>query len=243
MPILMCCIAMGHFLVPALPIFGFGLAIGDRAIANGIGPELPPGPFFAIWGIIFTTYLIMAVWGTLRPNFVSALIVKPLTLAGLGNIIWMLSAQLIGLRILDFLLLLPILFFAWQAAYRLQSRTPGYDGTVRSILNGLTVGLLAGWLSVAVSISLPELVRVLSDRAVSDAVWQSLWWALGPAGIMAIAFTRFISRSLWYYVALGWGLLGIFWNVYFRLELHALGLFTLIVGLIIFRQRFSYRAE
>lgn len=238
-----CLVALSQFLVPLLPNLGLGVSLGDRAIANGIGPELPTGTFFAIWGVIFSAYAVIAVWHFWRPTYISTHLSTPLICAGLGNIIWMLSSQSLGSDIIDFLLLVPIAYFAWSAAYRLQAHTSGYDGTPRSILHSLTVGLLAGWLSVAIAISVPEWLRLALNRDVSDAVWQSLWAALIPALVMAALFTRFISLNLWYYAALSWGILGIFWNTYYRLELHALGLVGLAILILMLRVRLGYRAD
>ena len=53
--------AIGQFFVPVLPQMGIGETIGDRAVAEGIPPELPPGLFFSIWGIIFLGLFVLAV--------------------------------------------------------------------------------------------------------------------------------------------------------------------------------------
>ena len=44
---------IAQFFVPVLPQLGIGETIGDRAVADGIPPELPLGVFFSIWGVIF----------------------------------------------------------------------------------------------------------------------------------------------------------------------------------------------
>lgn len=154
----------------------------------------------------------------------------------------MLSAQGLGAVWLDFLLLLPIAFFTWEAAYRLD-RCSGYDGTARNILYGLTVGLFAGWLTVALSISVPDVARFALARGVSDAVWQSLWLALLPATVLAAIFANYVSRNGWYFVALGWGLLGIAVNNWARLETHALAIATVLVGSYLLLRRIRFGAS
>ena len=234
--------AVGQFFAPLLPLAGIGETIGARAVADGIPPELPTGIFFSIWSVIFIGYLGIAILHLRRPDNGSRVVAGPLALAGLGNIIWMVSAQSFGSVWLDFLLLLPIGFFAWEAAYRLD-RTGTYDGTGRSVLYGVTVGMLAGWLTVAVSISVPDVGRALLGRAASDAVWQSLWMALVPATILATVFANYVSRNGWYFVALGWGMLGIVVNNWWRLETHALAIAAALIGAYILFRRVRFGAR
>lgn len=235
-------VVLAQFLVPLLPSIGVGLPIGERAIAAGIPPELPTGVFFSIWGVIFLGLVVTAALHLRSPTFTSSRIAPPLTLAAIGNLIWMLSAQSLGIVWIDFLLLLPIAYYTWEAAYRLD-QAGDYDGTPRSILHGLTVGLFAGWLTVAVSISVPELGRWMFGQGASDAVWQSLWLALVPAALMAFVFANFVSRNGWYFVALGWGLLGIVTNNWMRLETHALAIAATLIGLYILLRRIRFGAR
>ncbi len=235
-------VVLAQFLVPLLPNFGIGMAIGDRAVAEGILPELPTGVFFSIWGVIFLGLTLTAIQHWRAPSYTSERIAPPLTLAAFGNLIWMLSAQSLGLVWLDLLLLLPIAFFTWEAAYRLD-QSGDYDGTPRSILHGLTVGLFAGWLTVAVSISVPDVTRWLLAQGVSDAVWQSLWLTLVPASLLALAFANYVSRNGWYFVALAWGLLGVVVNNWARLETHALAIAAAVIGLYILLRRIRFGAS
>ena len=235
-------IVIAQFAVPALPALGVGETIGDRAVAQGVPPELPLGVFFSIWGVIFLGLLTIGVLNIRAPDAATKRLVPPLACAALGNCIWMFCAQTFGSVGVDFVLLLPILFFTWEAAYR-QERIARYDGTLRSILYGLKVGLFAGWLTVAVSISVPDLGRWMLGRGPSDEVWQSLWMTLVPAIALATVFASYISRNGWFFVALGWGLLGIITNNWLRLETHALAIVTAVIaGYIIFRRmRFGAR--
>ncbi|MEO1643414.1 MAG: hypothetical protein AAFR74_08765 [Pseudomonadota bacterium] len=229
-------VAVAQFVAPALPAMGFGETIGDRATGAGIPPELPLGVFFSIWGIIFTAYLGVAILALTKPNYVYDRVAGPLALAGLGNVVWMLSAQTFGYSWLDFLLLWPILFFAWEAAHRMH-QMGGFNGTGRRLLLCVVVGLLAGWLTVATSISTPELLRDLLGRGATDNPWQSLWAALIPAALLAYFFARYVSASLWFYVALSWGLVGIILNNWTRTEMHFLAIAAGVVGLIVLRTR------
>ena len=107
----------------------------------------------------------------------------------------------------------------------------------------MTVGLLAGWLTVAVSISVPDVGRALLGRGPSDAVWHSLWMALIPATGLAFVFANYVSRNFWYFIALGWGLLGIVVNNWSRLGTHALAIAAAIVGLYILFRRIRFGAR
>ena len=234
--------ALLQFIVPLLPLVGLGETIGARAVADGIPPELPTGVFFSIWSLIFIGFLLMGILHLRAPDHASRQLAGPLALAGFGNVAWMISAQSIGSIWLDFLLLLPIGFFAWEAAYRLD-RTQGFDGSGRSILYGMTAGLLAGWLTVAVSISVPDVGRWLLGRGPTDAVWQSIWMTLVPATVLATVFANYVSRSGWYFVALGWGLLGIVVNNWTRLGTHALAIAAAIVGAYILFRRIRFGAR
>ena len=229
-------IAILQFLVPALPGLGIGQPIGDRAVEGGIPPELPPGVFFAIWGVIFSFYLGFAVLATLRPSFRTERLVAPLALVGLGNILWMLSAQGIDSKWLNAVSLWPMLAIAWWGSFRLD-RMGGFDGTPASLVTCAAVGLLAGWLTVAVGISLPPAVRESLGLGATDRAWLSLWTVLVPASVLASLYARFISRGLFYYVALGWGLIGIATNTWSRVELHALGIATMVIIFIVVWQR------
>lgn len=234
--------AVAQFVAPTLPLYGIGTPIGDRAVEAGIPPELPVGVFFSIWSVIFFGYLATAIWHWRSPDYASGQIAMPLALAGFGNVAWMLSAQSIGHPALDLILLAPILFFAWWAAYRLD-QTGGYDGTGRSIVHAVTVGLLAGWLSVAISISVPDFVRWGLGRGPTDAVWQSLWLTLIPATILAYVFANYFSRNRWYFVALSWGLLGIIVNNWSRTGTHALAIAAAVVGAYILLRRIRFGAR
>ena len=239
---LLLCVAVLQWLVPVLPVLGLGENVGARTMQDGIGPELPPGIFFAIWSVIFTAYLIFALLAVLKPTFLEHHLGPPLLIAGAGNVAWMLAAQFIGNDWLNFVLLCPILVFAWEAAHRLH-RMGGWDGTARRLNAVVLTGLLSGWLAVAISISIPELVRQLRGLEASDQVWISLWLALVPAGLLAWSFASRVSRGLWFFVALAWGISGIAINNWTRLGTHFLAIAAVCVGLYILWRRLAYGAR
>ena len=91
------------------PALGIGTPIGN-ATRDMTLPEQPLPVFFSIWSVIFLGYFLfgLAYWRAGEPWMDRIAI--PLAWAGLFNIVWMLSAQLIASQPLDFLLLFPIHF-------------------------------------------------------------------------------------------------------------------------------------
>ncbi|WP_084398546.1 hypothetical protein [Henriciella aquimarina] len=235
-------VALLQVLVPLLPVMGIGNFVGTQFTRGDIPPELPLGPFFSIWSVIFALYFTFALFALLKPSYLEAHLGAPLLAAGAGNVVWMLSAQFLANDWLNFLLLIPILVFSWQAARRLH-RMGGWDGTGRRLVAVTLTGLLSGWLTAAFSVSVPEVVRTLFGLAPTDQVWLSLWCALIPAGLLAWAFASRISRSLWFFVALGWGLTGVALNNWLRTETHGLAIMTVVFGLYVIWRRLRYGAR
>jgi hypothetical protein len=89
------------------PAFGIGTPIGADS-AGLDAPEQPLPAFFSIWGLIFLAYAGFGLAGILRPANWYARIGWPMLMAGVANIVWMVSAQLIGWQPLNFALLAPI---------------------------------------------------------------------------------------------------------------------------------------
>lgn len=221
---------------PVLPLLGLGQTVGSQATGAGIPPELPLGIFFSIWSVIFALYLVFALFALLKPSYLERHLGEPLLVAGAGNVAWMLSAQFIGNEVLNFVLLLPILVFSWESAHRLH-RMGGWDGTARRLVAGSLTGLLSGWLAVALSISVPRVLRLMRGQEATDQVWVSLFAALIPAAVMAWLYSHRVSRGLWFYVALAWGLTGIVASNWLRTGTEALAIVAACVGLyIIFRR-------
>lgn len=235
-------VAIAQWIVPLLPQLGNGSPIGTEAREGGIPPELPPGLFFSIWSVIFALYAVFALTALLKPTYLERTLAVPLLLAGAGGVVWMLAAQTISNEWLNFLLLLPILLFSWEAAHRLH-RMGGWDGTWRRLVAGALTGLFSGWITVAVSISLPRLVRMVRDLGPTDHVWQSLWIALVPAALLAWLFANRVSRSLWFFAAFAWGLAGIAVNNWARTGTHWLAIMTVLLGLYVLWRRLAYGAR
>ena len=223
------------------PVFGIGTPIGNAT--RGLGaPEQPLPVFFSIWSLIFGAFLVFALiaWRRREPWMLS--VAGPLALAGLGNIVWMLSAQLIASQVLDFLLLFPIAAFSWLAAARFD-RLRGMGGSPEKLVADAATGLLAGWILVAAAISIPLLIRNFTSYGPTDFPWQMLWSTLGIAAFGAWAFARYVSRSLWFFAALAWGLLGIVANNWVVTGMGWLAIMTGVSGALILALRLSRGAD
>jgi len=166
----------------------------------------------------------------------------PLAAAGALNIVWMLSAQFIGSLWLDLILLFPVMAAAWTASRRLDEMD-GYDGTNERLLLGAVTGLLSGWISVAVTISITDAARELLGHHASDYVWPYLWLTFGVGAAIAYAFARHISRSMWYFIGFGWGVAGIAANTIMRLDMPLLGYAAVGFGLFVLYARLTRGAD
>jgi len=218
----------------ALAPLGIGTPIGADT-ASTDAPEQPLPAFFAIWGLIFLAYAGFGLAGILRPAAWYARVGWPMLVAGAANVIWMLSAQLIVSQPLNFLLLAPIFAAAWTAASRAESLRDFEAGRLTFRLADAASGLLAGWIGVATAISVPLTIRTFTGLAPTDLPWPMFWTTFAVAAAAAALFASRISRSLWFFAALGWGLLGIVLNNWLRTEMHliaviaALGTATILL--------------
>lgn len=223
------------------PLTGLGTPIG-AATAGIEAPEQPLPLFFSIWSVIFLAYAGLGLAGLRWPSDGFRRIGWPMLAAGLANIVWMLSAQLIAYQPLDFLLLAPVLAAAWIAAARAETLR-GSDTGITFRVADMASGLLAGWVSVAVAISAPLTIRSFTTLGPTDLPWPMFWITASLAALAAWAFTAFVSRSLWFFAALGWGLLGIVFNNWLRTEMHGIALMAGIVTATILLLRVTRRAK
>lgn len=221
-------------LTGALAALGIGSPIGSDT-AGTDAPEQPLPAFFSIWGVIFLAYAGFGLTGVLRPAAWYPRVGWPMLIAGVSNVIWMLSAQLIGLQPMNFLLLAPIFAAAWIAAARAEGLRGAEGGTLTFRFADAASGLLSGWISVATAISVPLTIRTFTGMMPTDYVWPMFWSAVAVAALAAYLFATRVSRSLWFFAAMGWGLAGVAVNNWLRTEMHlvaimaALGAATILL--------------
>jgi len=216
---------------------------GGGSVADiGLPPEQLIEGGLALWAVIFLAFTAFAVIANLKPAHVEDRVAAPLALAGFISAVWLLASPY-----MDWIWLAPLVWFAamlcaWEAAYRLDV-IGGFDGTGRRLLTCMTVGLLTGWMVVNLALSLPPLGRWMFGLGYSEAVWMSLWVALVPLIGIAWLFASKVSRSLWFFVALGWGLIALALHNWYIVELHGLAIAALIVGWIVIGRRIRYGAS
>ena len=146
--------------------------------------------------------------------------------------------QTIGHPVLDLVLLIPIVWSTWTAAYRFDAMR-GLGGSPIKWVADVLTGLLSGWLTVATAISVPKAGRHLLHQGPTDSEWISFWSVLAVISIATYVYKRRISRSHWYYWAAGWGLLGILLNNWLRTGFGYFGWITLFFGLWLVYRRYS----
>lgn len=220
------------------PAFGIGTPIG-AATAGLDMPEQPLPAFFSIWSVIFAAYTAFGVAALIRPPVWLMRFSLPLLAAGVFNIVWMLSAQLIASQPLDLVLLAPIIAASWWAARIAAKLNAGGERGLTFRFAGAASGLLAGWISVATAISIPLTVRSLTILGPSDHPWPMVWTTLITAGVFAWLYTRFISPALWYFIASGWGLLGIAFHNWLETGMHLVGHIAAAVLLLLLLWRLT----
>ncbi len=199
-------------------LWGFP-SIGARAREGGIPPELPLGPFFSIWGAIFILYILFGLESWRQSTSLAHAFSRSLSLFGVMTALWMAVSQILGHPIVDFILLLPLFYLSWSMAYHLGHYEMAPANSARPYLSGVAtmlIGLGAGWISVAVTISIPRAARDLTRLGPTDAEWVVFLTVL-ILGLGAIlGFRRFISRNIWFEVAVIWGFMGIGLNNWLR---------------------------
>ncbi len=224
-------------------VFNGAVAIGD-ADANTVmrPPEQPPGAFFAIWGVIFIAMLVCGVSALARDTTLSRQIAPPLALsAGLGSI-WMGLEQVAPDTLFGFVVLCALTASAGWGALRFD-RMRGLGGSPAKFWADLATGLLAGWMSVALAISLPDLARSVLGLGPTDAVWGMLALTLAAAGAGTWLASRFITRSGWFFVAMAWGLAGLVINNWSLTQLHVPALAVFAFGCALFWMRLTRGAR
>ncbi|MEO0881681.1 MAG: hypothetical protein AAFY34_03010 [Pseudomonadota bacterium] len=219
-----------------------GQSIGERTVADGIPPELPPGYFFSIWGVIFLAYTVFGLYALQKDNELTRRLAPPLVAVGVLNALWIVFAEFIGNPVLDFILIIPPAMAAWAAAYRFDLMR-GLGGSWIKWTADVLTGLLAGWLTVATAISVPRAGRYLLNQGPTDSEWIAFWSVLAVVATGNYVFKRRISRTWWFYVAGCWGLLGIVVNNWTRTGFGYFGWIAIGFGVWLIYRRLTHGAN
>ncbi|MFB9445878.1 hypothetical protein Dvina_32195 [Dactylosporangium vinaceum] len=170
-------------------------------------PIVPPGPFFAVWGVVVLGCLLAAVWGLPRRRAGAApyrLIQLPLSLVQLGFVAWLFAA---GSRLAW--LTLPIfagMLIGLVVVLRRVLTDPGGDRVSRGLLGG-ALGVYTGWSTAALWINAATL---LPRGALDGPTGLALQCTFVLAATAAAAAGAYIFRGqLPYTLTTGWALAGV----------------------------------
>lgn len=217
-------------LIPLLPAFGLGDRIGAGApIGRDRPPEAPAGWAFAIWAPIFALYAGFSVLAMFVSTHLTRRLAGPLVIAGLAGAVWMLLRQQGAGALSAFPVLVAMTAASLLAAARYEAMR-GLGGSPGKALADLLTGLMSGWLCVAVAVSLPGLVRPALALGPTDAVWPFLSMSLVALVILVRISRRLVTTSVWYRLAVGWGVLGMVANLWMATDLHVPAVATAAVG-------------
>jgi hypothetical protein len=187
-----------------LTVTAVGMALSSVLVtfdADGPGDAItPPGPFFAIWGLIIALCLAVAAacWWRYNPVVIERIGWAFVT-AQLGFTVWLFVASA-GSGIGTVAVFAVILASLLVAMARLRSVPPGPG--VR--LAGAAIGLYAGWSSAAIWLNI---VTTLPMRFAESTPVQCA--GLVGAGVTAAAVLRLLHPPAAYPAAVAWAIIGV----------------------------------
>jgi hypothetical protein len=187
-----------------LTVTAVGMALSSVLVtfdAAGPGEAItPPGPFFAIWGLVIALWLAVAAscWWRYNP-VLAGRIGWAVIVAQLGFTGWLFVASA-GSGIGTVAVFAVILASLLVAMARLRCVPPGPG--VR--LAGAAIGLYAGWSSAAIWLNV---VTTLPTRLADSTPVQCA--GLVGTGLTAAAVLRLLRPPAAYPAALAWGLVGV----------------------------------
>ena len=203
--------AVGQFVSPIFnAVLGGSFTTSNR---NGEPPLTPAGYTFSIWGLIEVVSVAFAIYLVLRRKKTDADLIDrlalPLLVVFAGFSVWILAAELepVWSTLVVIVIMFVALVRALQIALAERSRIAGWPRLGRALL-WWTLGLYAGWLSVAMWLNLTTAFAgsgapITSTLGIAAQI-ATLAGALGTV-LIILAWT---GGLLSYAVAVCWGLVG-----------------------------------
>jgi hypothetical protein len=187
------------------PGLGLGVSIADRARALET-PVLPAPWAFAIWAVIYTGCIAVALaGGVFGPRgTVASRARSPLAVAMAANAAWAVWVQLVGFDAVSLGIILAMLAALLVALARLAALPAGASRGQRLLLRPL-VGVFAGWISVA---SAANVATMLASLGVTVTPALAIAHVVA-AGALVAAMTFRGRGNAGYSAAAVWGLAGI----------------------------------
>lgn len=179
---------------------------GDGALAADATLVAPAGPAFAIWSLIYLGLVAYAGWQALPAQAADPRQRRVGWLAAAGlllNAVWILVAQA-GYVAASTVVIVALLGVLVVLLGRLVTSRPG--GRVEGVLLDGTVGLYAGWVSVA---TIANTAAALVAGGIEQGVLGAETWAVVAVALAAAigTYVAALTRgSLGYGGALAWGL-------------------------------------
>lgn len=187
---------------------GHGTSIEERS-DDTQGPVTPAKGAFAIWGVIFAGNLAVAVRSLYRGRIeppVNRWIAWLSAAAFAGNSAWSLQAQFAGLRWPSFGIISATTAAASAATITAEQAA---DNSRFARFAALTMGPLAGWLTVATFANLDATLTETQGRPSEGDSTKRAVGMIGAASVVATGMAVATRGNLGYAAASAWGLGGI----------------------------------
>lgn len=179
-------------------------------------PIVPPGAWFAIWGLIIVTSILWALLqvrpSTITPNpGIRDRLAGPLAVVFAGFALWLATASLgqdNPLGLLVFVMINSGHVVAWTRLVRARDEVAAWNALERGILY-LMMGVYAGWTSMAFFVQIATVTQGLG--APVDTVWGIVWQALVLAAATgtAVGFVYGTRGSIIYALTVTYALVGV----------------------------------
>lgn len=203
--------AVGQLISPVFnAVFGGSFTTSNR---NGEPPLTPAGYTFSIWFVIEVLSVAFAIFAVRRRAHADADLIdrlaRPLLVVFAGFSVWLLAAELEPTW--STLVVIVIMFAALLAALRIalseRSRIAGWS-RLGQVLLWWTLGLYAGWISVAMWLNLTTAFAGMGAPITGTVGIVAQLATLAGALGTAVIILRWTGGLVPYAIAVGWGLVG-----------------------------------
>lgn len=197
-------------------------------------PLVPPGPWFAIWGLIIVASIAYAL-AQARPSTLTPLpsirdrLVGPMAVVYACFGLWLATAALgqdnpLGLVV--FVVILSAHVVAWTRVVRARDELAAGNSLERGLLY-LMLGTYSGWTSMAFFVQIGTVVQ--GAGAPVDTAWGQLWQLLVllAASGVAVSFVLGSRASIVYAATVTYALIGV------GISTGAAGLTLLVVACVV----------
>lgn len=192
--------------------------LSDEMMESGpeFSPLIPPGPWFAIWGLIIVASIAWAIAqvrpSTIRPaTSIRDRLAGPFAIVFAGFALWLATAAFgqdnpLGLAV--FVVYLVAFIVAWRRVVAARDEIATWNVVERGLLY-LTIGVYSGWVSMAFFVQIGTVVQ--GAGAPYDTEWGITWQALvlAAAAGLAVLFAVVSRGSIVYALTVTYALIGV----------------------------------